>query len=73
MGGEEGARTSRSGGRDRSLALADRMGIEFPPLGNLERGLTNPTFSSLLRLARGLNTELSVVIQRDEQLQQGED
>ena len=53
--------------------LADRMGIEFPSLGKLERGLRNPTFFSLLRLARGLDIELSAVIQRYEQLRQGED
>jgi transcriptional regulator with XRE-family HTH domain len=52
--------------------LADRMGIEFPPLGNLERGLTNPTFSSLVRLAHGLDVELSVVILRYEQCRQDE-
>ena len=48
--------------------LADRMGVEFPPVGNLERGLTNPTFSWQLRLARGLDIELSDLVERFERI-----
>jgi transcriptional regulator with XRE-family HTH domain len=48
--------------------LADRMHSEFPPVGKLERGASNPTFSSLLRLARGLDIQLSEVIQRFERI-----
>ncbi len=46
--------------------LADRIKSEFPPLGKLERGASNPTFSSLLRVARGLDVELSEIIKRFE-------
>ena len=49
-------------------ALADRMKSEFPPIGKLERGDSNPTYSSLLRLARGLNVELSEIIERSERI-----
>ena len=49
--------------------LAQRMGIEFPHVGNLERGLTNPTFSWLRRLARGLDIELSDLVERFERIQ----
>lgn len=48
--------------------LADRMESEFPPLGKLERGLSNSTYSSLLRVARGLEVELSVIIERAERI-----
>jgi transcriptional regulator with XRE-family HTH domain len=48
--------------------LAERMGVEFPPVGNLERGLTNPTFSSFLRLAQGLEIDLSDLIERFERI-----
>jgi transcriptional regulator with XRE-family HTH domain len=49
-------------------ALADRIGKEFPPLGKLERGLSNSTYASLLRVARGLEVELSVIIERAERI-----
>jgi transcriptional regulator with XRE-family HTH domain len=48
--------------------LADRMNSEFPPVGKLERGLSNPTFSSLQRVARGLDVELSKVVERFERI-----
>jgi transcriptional regulator with XRE-family HTH domain len=48
--------------------LADRIHSDFPPIGNLERGLSNPTFSSLLRLARGLDIELSELVERFEHI-----
>jgi len=48
--------------------LADRMHSEFPPVGKLERGVANPTFVSLLRVARGLNVELSEVVERFERI-----
>jgi transcriptional regulator with XRE-family HTH domain len=44
--------------------LADRMNTESPTVGKLERGVANPTFDSLLRLARGLDVELSEVFER---------
>lgn len=48
--------------------LADLIHIAFAPISDLERGLTNPTFSSLLRIARGLEVDLSVVIARFEEI-----
>ncbi|HMJ72606.1 MAG TPA: helix-turn-helix transcriptional regulator [Solirubrobacterales bacterium] len=48
--------------------LADRIHTESPPVGKLERGLSNPTFSSLLRVARGLDVELSEVVERFERI-----
>lgn len=44
--------------------LADRMQTESTTIGKLERGVANPTFVSLLRLARGLDVELSEVFER---------
>lgn len=44
--------------------LADRMNTESPTVGKLERGVANPTFVSLLRVARGLDIELSEVFER---------
>jgi transcriptional regulator with XRE-family HTH domain len=48
--------------------LADRMNTESPTVGKLERGVANPTFSSLLRVARGLGIELSEVVERFERI-----
>lgn len=44
------------------------MNSEFPPVGKLERGVANPTFVSLLRVARGLGVELSEVAKRFERI-----
>ena len=55
--------------RERGLTqeeLADRMNSEFPPIGRLERGDANPTFSSLLRLADGLGVSPGDLITRFE-------
>lgn len=46
--------------------LAERIGSEFPSVGGVERGTSNPTFTSLLRLARGLEVELSELAERFE-------
>lgn len=48
--------------------LADRDHSEFRQIGFLERGLSNPTFDSLVRVARGLGVELSVLISRYERI-----
>lgn len=48
--------------------LADRMNTESPTVGKLERGVANPTFSSLLRVARGLSIELSEIVERFERI-----
>jgi transcriptional regulator with XRE-family HTH domain len=44
--------------------LADRMRTESTTVGKLERGVANPTFVSLLCVARGLDIELSEVFER---------
>jgi transcriptional regulator with XRE-family HTH domain len=46
--------------------LADKINSEFPSLGKLERGTSNPTFSSLLRVADGLGVDLRELIARFE-------
>jgi transcriptional regulator with XRE-family HTH domain len=46
--------------------LADRFQSDFPSVGNIERGTSNPTFSSLLRVARGLEIDLSGLVERFE-------
>lgn len=55
--------------RERKLTqeeFADRIDSEFQPIGRLERGLSNPTFSSLLRIANGFGMELSELAKRYE-------
>lgn len=52
--------------------LADLMHSAFPSVGYLERGLANPTFSSLLRVARGLKIELSELIARVEDIRRSD-
>lgn len=44
--------------------LADRLDTEASPVGKLERGVANPTFVSLLGVARGLDVELSELFER---------
>jgi transcriptional regulator with XRE-family HTH domain len=46
--------------------LADRFDSEFPSVGGIERGTSNPTYASLLRVARGLGVELSEIVKRAE-------
>jgi transcriptional regulator with XRE-family HTH domain len=48
--------------------VADRIHSDFPSVGNVERGTSNPTFSSLLRLARGLEIDLSELVARFERI-----
>jgi transcriptional regulator with XRE-family HTH domain len=48
--------------------LADRIQTDFTSVGCLERGDSNPTFSSLLRVAEGLGIELDELIERFEQV-----
>jgi transcriptional regulator with XRE-family HTH domain len=52
--------------------LADRIHSEFTSIGYLERGDSNPTFTSLLRLANGLDIELSELIERFAQIQRSD-
>ena len=46
--------------------LADRFQNDFPSVGGIERGTSNPTFSSLLRVARALEVDLSELFKRSE-------
>ena len=39
--------------------LADRMKVPFQRISELERGVSNPTFATLIRIAEGLDVELS--------------
>ena len=48
--------------------LADRMNTESPTVGKMERGVANPTFDSMQRVARGLNVELSEIVRRFERV-----
>jgi transcriptional regulator with XRE-family HTH domain len=52
--------------------LADRIHSDFPSVGNLERGRSNPTFSSLLRVAQGLDIDLSELAERFEQIRRSD-
>ncbi len=39
--------------------LSDRVGMSFQRISELERGIANPTFATLIRLTEGLGVELS--------------
>lgn len=39
--------------------LADRVGMPFQRISELERGIANPTFATLIRVTKGLGVELS--------------
>jgi transcriptional regulator with XRE-family HTH domain len=39
--------------------LADRAGVGFQRISEYERGIKNPTFTTLVRLTTGLGVELS--------------
>lgn len=49
-------------------ALAERVGTEFNRIGELERGATDCRFSTLLRVARGLDVPLNEIAARFERL-----
>jgi transcriptional regulator with XRE-family HTH domain len=46
--------------------LADRLSMSFQRISELERGIANPTFETLLRLAQGLGIELDELVKRVE-------
>jgi transcriptional regulator with XRE-family HTH domain len=46
--------------------LADRIQSDTTSLGLIERGLSNPTYTSLVRLARGLDISLDDLAERIE-------
>lgn len=39
--------------------LSDRLGMPFQRISELERGIANPTFATLIRITKGLGVELS--------------
>lgn len=39
--------------------LADRLDMSFQRISELERGVGNPTFATLVRITSGLDVELS--------------
>jgi len=39
--------------------LADRLDMSFQRISELERGVGNPTFATLVRITTGLDVELS--------------
>lgn len=49
-------------------ALAERVGTEFNRIGELERGAIDSRFSTLLRVARGLDVELGEIGARFERI-----
>lgn len=48
--------------------LAERVGTEFNRIGELERGATDSRFSTLLRVARGLDVQLDEIAVRFEHI-----
>jgi transcriptional regulator with XRE-family HTH domain len=48
--------------------LADRLDISFQRISELERGVANPTFATLLRITGGLGIELSDLMERLEKI-----
>jgi len=48
--------------------LADRLEVGFQRISELERGVANPTFTTLVRITNGLGIELSELAERMEKL-----
>lgn len=48
--------------------LADRLEMSFQRISELERGVANPTFATLVRVTDGLGVELSDLAERMEKL-----
>jgi XRE family transcriptional regulator, regulator of sulfur utilization len=48
--------------------LAERASMPYQRISELERGVANPTFATLLRISEGLGVELSVLAKRIEKL-----
>jgi transcriptional regulator with XRE-family HTH domain len=48
--------------------LAERIGTEFNRIGELERGATDSRFSTLLRVAKGLEVGLDEIARRFERI-----
>ena len=54
-------------------ALAERLEMSFQRISELERGVANPTFATLLRIADGLELELSDLAVRFERCRDAQD
>ena len=48
--------------------LADRLEMSFQRISELERGVGNPTFATLVRVTKGLDVELSELVMRMERI-----
>lgn len=48
--------------------LADKADMRFQLISELERGTTNPMFSTLVRISKGLDIELSELSKRLEEI-----
>jgi len=48
--------------------LADRLEMSFQRISELERGVANPTFATLVRVINGFGIELSELAERMEKL-----
>lgn len=48
--------------------LADRLEVSFQRISELERGVANPTFATLIRITDGLDIELSELAARMERI-----
>jgi transcriptional regulator with XRE-family HTH domain len=48
--------------------LADRLEMSFQRISELERGIANPTFATLVRITKGLDMELSELASRIEKI-----
>jgi transcriptional regulator with XRE-family HTH domain len=44
------------------MALADRIGLHFSFVSEVERGLRNLSLESLLRIAEGLDTDAGTLV-----------
>lgn len=48
--------------------LADKADMRFQLVSDLERGMTNPMLTTLVRISEGLNIELSELVTRLEKI-----
>jgi transcriptional regulator with XRE-family HTH domain len=53
-------------------ALAERADLHLTQVGGMERGVANPSYSTLLRLAAGLGVSVGVLTALTEEMQLGE-
>jgi len=52
--------------------LSDRLGVSFQRISELERGIANPTFATLIRVTQGLGVELSELVNLMEKIRDNE-